>query len=90
MAITLESNPSTGYSWVATISDPAVLVQMGGPQYQESPSTSGTPIVGAPGMQTFFFQAAEVGTTLLTLDYKRPFESNVAPIDTVTVNVEVK
>lgn len=89
MAIVLESNPSTGYSWFATISDPAILVQLGEPQYQE-PSSSSTPVLGAAGTQTFFFQAAATGTTTLTLDYKRSFEVNVAPEKTVTITVEVK
>jgi inhibitor of cysteine peptidase len=86
MAITLESNISTGYSWSASISDPAVLVQMGESQYQEP----ATPMPGAAGKQIFFFQAAAPGTTTLTLNYQRPFETNVAPEKTVTINVEVK
>jgi inhibitor of cysteine peptidase len=90
MSISLESNPSTGYSWIATISDPAVLVQMGEPQYQEPAGSSTTPIVGAAGTDTFYFQAAETGTTTLTLDYKRAFETNVAPEKTIILTVEVK
>ncbi len=90
MSITLESNPSTGYSWFATISKPTVLVQMGDPQYQEPASSGNTPIVGAAGTQTFYFQAAETGTTTLTLDYKRSFETNVAPEKSVSMTVEVK
>jgi inhibitor of cysteine peptidase len=90
MSITLESNPSTGYSWFVTITNSAVLVQMGDPQYQEPASSSNTPIVGAAGTDTFYFQAADTGTTTLTLDYKRGFEANVAPEKTVTITVEVK
>lgn len=71
MSITLESNPSTGYSWFALISDPAVLVQMGEPQYQEPASDPNNPIVGAAGSDTFYFQAADTGTTTLNLDYTR-------------------
>ncbi len=87
MAINLESNPSTGYAWYATISDTKVLVQMGEPQYNEPSSSS---VVGAAGTQTFFFQAIESGTSLVTLEYKRGWEANVAPEKTVTINVEVK
>lgn len=86
LAVRLESNPSTGYSWTSTISNPAVLVQMGEPEYQEA----STPLPGASGTQTFFFQAAGVGTTTLTLDYLRPFETNIAPEKTVVITVEVK
>jgi inhibitor of cysteine peptidase len=90
MAFGLESNPSTGYSWFATISNPTVLVQMGEPQYQEPAGSSTTPIVGAAGTETFYFQAVETGTTALTLEYKRSFESNVAPEKTISLTVEVK
>jgi inhibitor of cysteine peptidase len=87
MAVALESNPSTGYAWYATISDTKVLVQMGEPQYNE-PSAGA--VVGAAGTQTFFFQAIEPGTSLLTLEYKRGWETDVTPEKTVSINVEVK
>lgn len=90
MAVSLESNPSTGYAWYATLSDPTVLVQMGEPQYQEPSSSSSNPVVGAAGTQTFFFQAAETGSTTLTLEYKRGWEDAVAPEKTVTIDTEVK
>jgi inhibitor of cysteine peptidase len=88
MSITLESNPSTGYSWFTTISNPAILVQMGEPQYQEP--TSSTPVLGATGTDTFYFQAADTGTTTLIMNYTRGFESSVAPEKTITITVEVK
>ena len=89
MSINLESNPSTGYAWYATISDSAVLVQMSEPQYIE-PTGSATPIVGAAGTQTFFFQAVETGTTTVSLDYKRSWETDVQPLQTITLTVEVQ
>ena len=89
MSITLESNPSTGYSWAANISDTAVLALMGEPEYIE-PSQSDTTLVGAPGSQTFYFQAAEVGTTTLTLNYQRSWETDVEPAQTITITVEVQ
>ncbi len=88
MMITLESNPSTGYNWFATIADTNVLAQMGEPQFEE-PSSS-TPIVGAPGKLTIFFQALNPGTTTLTLDYERSWETGVAPKQTITITVDVK
>ena len=88
LSITLESNPSTGYAWYATISDSAVLVQMSEPQYIE-PTGSATPMVGAAGTQTFFFQAVETGTMTVTLDYERSWETDVQPLQTITLTVEV-
>ncbi len=89
-AITLETNPSTGYSWVPTISDPKVLAQMGEPQYLEPTQSTAEPLLGAPTTVTLFFQAMGTGSTILTLDYKQSFEVNVAPEQTVTIKVEVK
>ena len=90
LSITLESNPSTGYGWSATISNEKVVVQMGGAQYEEPPSTTGTPMVGAPGTETIFLQAAGAGSATITLDYKRGWEENVLPEKTITITVEVK
>jgi inhibitor of cysteine peptidase len=88
MMITLESNPSTGFNWFATIADTNVLVQMGEPEFEE-PSSS-TPLVGAPGKLTIFFQAVNPGTTTLTLDYERGWETGVVPAQTITITVEVQ
>lgn len=90
LAITLESNPSTGYGWFATSSNPEVVAQTGDSQYQEPQSTSRTPTLGAAGTETLSFQAKKVGTATLTLDYKRGWETNVAPEKTITIMVEVK
>ncbi len=88
LSITLESNPSTGYAWYATIADTSVAVQMGEPEYA-SPTESTTPVVGAAGTQTFMFQAIETGTTMITLDYKRAWETDVQPEQTVRLTIEV-
>jgi predicted secreted protein len=89
MSVALESNASTGYAWTATITNTAVLVQMGEPEYSE-PSSSSTPLVGAPGTQTFYFQAAETGSATITLAYARSFETGVAPLQTISITVDVK
>lgn len=89
MSISLESNPSTGYSWSATSSDPAVMMQMGEPEMQE-PTASATPVVGAPGMATLYFQAVKSGAATITLNYQRSWEQGVTPEKTITIMVEVK
>jgi inhibitor of cysteine peptidase len=90
MSITLESNPSTGFGWFATSSNPDVLAQMGDPVYLAPTSDSTTPILGAAGTDTFFFQAADTGTATLTLEYKQGWVTDVAPEKIITVTVEVK
>jgi inhibitor of cysteine peptidase len=89
MSISLESNPSTGYSWFASVSNTAILAQMGEPEFTQ-PTESATPVVGAPGTQTYYFQAADTGSTTLTLEYKRGWETNVEPAQTITITVEVQ
>ncbi len=89
ISITLESNPSTGYAWYATISDTTVVVQMGDPQYIE-PTQSSTPIIGAAGTQTFLFQAVDAGSATITLDYKRAWEKDVQPEQTISLTLEVQ
>ena len=90
MEINLESNPSTGYSWFASVSNPDVLAQMGEPEYVESTQSSSAMIVGAPGIETFMFQGTDAGSATITLDYKRPWETDVAAEKTITITVEVK
>jgi len=89
LSISLESNPSTGYSWSATSSDQAVMMQMGEPQMQE-PTASSTPVVGAPGTATLYFQAIKAGTATVTLNYQRSWEQGVTPEKTIIITVEVK
>ena len=89
MSVTLESNPSTGYSWFVTISDQNVIIQMAETENQEaSPST--TPVLGAPEKKTFFFQAIEAGQAAITLDYQRGWETGIAPEQTINILVEVQ
>ena len=90
LAITLESNVTTGFSWHLTISDPKVVVQIGEPLYQDPPSDSGTPTLGAAGKQTFFMQAVETGTVIVSLEYEQSFETDVAAEKTINFTVDVK
>ncbi len=90
LAITLESNVTTGFSWYLTISNPKVLVQMGEPQYQEPVADSGTPTLGAAGKQTFFMQAVETGTVIVSLEYEQSFEADTAAEKTINFTVAVK
>lgn len=90
LSITLESNITTGYSWYISLSDPELLMQLGEPQYQDASSNGETPVLGAAGTLTYFLQAAETGSTTVTLDYKQGASSSDAPEKTVTFTVEVK
>lgn len=85
--LTLESNPTTGYSWQVLAIDNAVLVQEGDPEYKGASDSDG--VVGAGGTETFRFKAVGAGRTTLELDYMRPWE-DVPPVETFSVQVVVQ
>ncbi|MFZ5818396.1 MAG: protease inhibitor I42 family protein [Chloroflexota bacterium] len=87
LAISLESNPTTGYSWQALEIDAALLRQSGEAEYKQSPGSEG--LVGAGGVETLRFEALAAGQTRLTLGYMRAWES-VPPVETFTVQVIVR
>jgi uncharacterized lipoprotein YbaY/predicted secreted protein/heat shock protein HslJ len=85
LAVRLDSNPTTGYSWQVAEVDGAVLKQQGEPQFFRPADAP----LGAGGVQVFRF-VATAGQTRLTLVYRRPFEPNVPPADTFSVQVAVQ
>jgi inhibitor of cysteine peptidase len=44
---------------------------------------------GSGGSETVRFTATAAGTTKLVLDYRRPWETDVPPVETVTIDVTV-
>jgi inhibitor of cysteine peptidase len=87
LTLTLESNPTTGYSWQVMELDRAVLTQEGDPEYKQSSGAEG--LVGAGGTETFRFKAVGSSETTLELGYMRPWES-VPPVETFTIQVDVE
>lgn len=72
LVVSLDSNPSTGFSWlVGEAPDPAILAQAGAPAF--SPGTE-TGALGAGGTEVFTFVATGIGETGFTLAYRRSFE----------------
>ena len=83
--IALESNPSTGYSWVAEYDDAILeLVE----ETFEPGEYAKENIVGAGGTELFRFKGLSKGKTGITFNYKRPWETEV--LDTKVFTVEVK
>ncbi|MEO7913174.1 MAG: protease inhibitor I42 family protein [Roseiflexaceae bacterium] len=85
LVITLDSNPSTGYSWQPSSMERTILQQQGEPEY----TPPAQPLPGAGGQHSFTFVAVGAGRSTVTLVYKRSFEPNVAPAQTFTVQVTV-
>jgi len=85
LAIALESNPTTGFGWEVEELDEDVLKKL---ELQEFEPQS--KLVGAPGIQTLYFQALDVGETTLKLVYRRSWEKNVEPLKTYSVELIVR
>ena len=92
LVVTLESNPTTGYSWEVSEVDEDVLMQIGDSEFKEaaaSAAAEGEQVVGAGGTETFYFASAP-GETTLTLVYHRPWEEDVEPEEIFSVEVIVR
>jgi inhibitor of cysteine peptidase len=83
--ISLEGNPTTGYTWEVAPGGSGVLAQQGEPTFKPDSNA-----IGSGGMVTLQFKAAQAGTTNLKLIYHRTFEPNVAPLNTFEVTIDVK
>ncbi len=82
--ITLESNPSTGYSWQFAQHPDANIVKLESQKY--TPSAN---VPGAPGKEVWVFKGVGVGSTTMVLQYQRPWETNVPPLKKDTIKVTV-
>lgn len=67
--VTLQSNPTTGFSWRVASHDRSYLQLLRHRYDKPDP-----PRPGAPGRQRFDFLALKSGTTTITFHYQRPFE----------------
>lgn len=85
LKIDLEGNPTTGYNWLVTAMDGAILEQQGEPGFRAD-----SQLLGAGGMITLTFRAVLAGTTKLQLGYMRSWEKDVAPLQTYEVTIVVK
>ena len=84
LAISLEGNPTTGYTWEAAEFDETILEQ-GEKEYKASPKA-----VGAGGMEVLHFRAVLPGEVALKLVYHRSWEKNVKPAKTYALQVVVR
>jgi len=85
LVIELDGNITTGYSWVIDSVDSEVLEILGEPEY-----TGESKLPGAPGVFKIQLKAIGTGETKLVLNYLRPWEVDVDPIDTFEVLVIVQ
>ncbi len=86
LVLRLKSNPSTGYSW-AIKGDPSPL-KLVKSSTEKNSQTSNVP--GAPVTQEFRLTAVSAGMASLSLEYRRPWEHDVAPAKTFQVRVNAR
>lgn len=84
VTITLAGNPTTGYVWELADVDRAVLAPDPEPAYVADSALS-----GAGGTYTFRLSARAVGTSAVTLVYRRPWEEGVPPLQRFELKVTV-
>jgi inhibitor of cysteine peptidase len=77
LIVSLDANPTTGYSWEIDSVDATFLKLKSDPEFVQPPD-NGTPLMGAGGTQVFRFEALKAG------------EKDVPPINTYTLTMTVK
>jgi predicted secreted protein len=83
LVITLEANPTTGYTWeVVEPVDEQVLRQVGEIEFE-----SESDLIGASGVQIIRFGVVNAGRTNIKLVYHRPWETDVEPLKTFAIQV---
>ena len=83
--VTLASNATTGYHWELAAPLDEAVVKLVNSEYR-TPETSA---LGAPGQEIWTFQAVGKGQTVINLKYVRPWEKDVAPVETASYGVTV-
>ena len=84
--IELEGNPTTGYTWVYTMSPRGIISEISN---EYIPDSSGEKLVGAGGKFVFTFEAISKGTAEIFFSYLRIWEEGKAPIRTAVYKATV-
>lgn len=90
--VSLDSNPSTGFSWTetASIGNAAVLEQTGHAYVAPQANNAQPPVLGASRTETWTFKALKAGQTTVTMQYGRPWEGGEKAARTFILTVVVK
>ncbi|WP_162560229.1 protease inhibitor I42 family protein [Methylotetracoccus oryzae] len=88
LVIRLPGNPTTGYRWSSFGPTGSALSATGPAAYEPDAGTSQR--VGAGGFEIWRFVATRAGTVELRFEYRRPWETGVAPLQVVRYTVSVR
>ena len=86
--VKLESNITTGYSWSPAKDTNFEILAIASSEYVQSSKNMGMP--GSGGYEVFIFNAVKKGQTELVLEYQRPWEDEVEPVNTFKISVTVE
>lgn len=81
--LTLETNPSTGYTWTLTTDNPTVAVLE-----TRKLQTDKNGACGSPATETFLLRCVNRGTANIQMQYLRPWERH--PIKRIEIKINVK
>ncbi len=84
--IKLEGNATTGYLWSFKTEFDGTILQYKD-QKVERPDNNN--IVGAPEINIWEFEAMKEGITTATLEYKRPWEKEEEPLQTIHYKITI-
>jgi len=82
--ISLEGNPTTGYTWEVAEMDGGVLRQVGESEFEPESDA-----IGSGGVQILRFEPVNNGQTDLELVYHRSWEDK-EPVETFSIQVVVR
>jgi len=80
LTLTLPSDIRTGYTWTARVNDNRIL-------HEADHNYIGQ--VGAGGKDVWSFKASKKGTATVSIEYSRPNEESVPPLETFFLTVSV-
>ncbi len=81
--VTLDGNPTTGFTWEIQSADPQVLLR------RDSEFHPSSDMPGAGGVWVFPFETGASGSSEIRMVYRRPWET-VEPLRTFSVKIEVR
>ena len=84
--VSLESNPTTGYSWQLISPADRKVLRLYYSKYRARTSK----LVGAGGREEWKFRAMAPGTTIVKVVYSRPWERSTPPAKIFTFTIRVQ
>lgn len=88
LTVTLESNPTTGFSWALTSNSDETVLQEVDHEYVADAAAE-TPLMGAGGVENWTFKALAKGEATISMEYSQPWEGGEKAVQTFTLTVTV-